>query len=418
MVAVYLSPLYMLWNIVQLVWIMRWMQACHGIFRTVAARTIVVLVYMFFAMSLLVAFFLPASKLQRVMKLISNYWLGVLLYMTMTIGAALILHFILYRISFGKKALLFSRVGSVITGAVCAVIVLAVSIYGMINARTIRMTRYEVTIDKPCEGLKQPLRIALVADLHLGYNISNGSMKTMVEKINAENPDLVVIAGDIFDNQYEALEDPEELAQILSGLQSRYGVYACYGNHDIEEPILAGFTFASKEKKQSDPRMDALLKKADIKLLRDEGVLIDDLFYVYGRPDYERPGRGIEVRKTPAEITADMDNSRPILVIDHEPRELQELADAGVDLDLSGHTHDGQVFPANIITDLKWENSCGYLKKDNMRQYAQHRYLRHRCVRPVHAGGDEIRNLYHRCKLCERLCKRRVNSAVFLLLFL
>lgn len=366
MVAVYLSPLYMLWNIVQLVWIMRWMQACHGIFRTVAARTIVVLVYMFFAMSLLVAFFLPASRLQRVMKLISNYWLGVLLYMTMTIGAALILHFILYRISFGKKALLFSRGGSMITGAVCAVIVLAVSIYGMINARTIRMTRYEVTIDKPCEGLKQPLRIALVADLHLGYNISNGSMKTMVEKINAENPDLVVIAGDVFDNQYEALEDPEELAQILSGLQSRYGVYACYGNHDIEEPILAGFTFASKEKKQSDPRMDALLKKADIKLLRDEGVLIDDLFYVYGRPDYERPGRGIEVRRTPAEITADMDTSKPILVIDHEPRELQELADAGVDLDLSGHTHDGQVFPANIITDLKWENSCGYLKKDNM----------------------------------------------------
>ena len=61
-----------------------------------------------------------------------------------------------------------------------------------------------------------------------------------------------------------------------------------------------------------------------------------------------------------------MDKSKPILVIDHEPRELQELADAGVDLDLSGHTHDGQVFPANIITDLKWENSCGDLKKDNM----------------------------------------------------
>lgn len=82
--------------------------------------------------------------------------------------------------------------------------------------------------------------------------------------------------------------------------------------------------------------------------------------------DYERPGRGIEVRKTPAEITQGMDMEKPVLVIDHEPRELQELADAGVDLDLCGHTHDGQMFPANIITDLKWENSCGYLKKGNM----------------------------------------------------
>lgn len=366
MVAVYLSPLYVLWNIIQLVWIMRWMEACHGIFKTAAARTVVVLIYTFFAVSLLVAFFLPPTRLQRVMKLISNYWLGVLLYMTLVISTALILHFILYRISFGGKPLLFSRRGSVIIGAVCAVIVIAVSLYGIVNARTIRMTRYEVTVDKPCEGIGEPLRIALVADLHLGYNISNGSMRTMVEKINAEEPDLVVIAGDIFDNQYEALEDPEELAQILSGLQSRYGVYACYGNHDIQEQILAGFTFASKEKKQSDPRMDELLEKASIRLLRDEGVLIDDLFYVYGRPDYERSGRGIEVRRTPAEITAEMDASKPILVIDHEPRELQELADAGVDLDLCGHTHDGQMFPANIITDLMWENSCGYLKKGNM----------------------------------------------------
>ncbi len=366
MVAVYLSPLYVLWNIIQLIWIMRWMQACHGIFRTVTARTIVVLIYMFFACSLLIAFFLPASRLQRVMKLISNYWLGVLLYMTVIIGAALILHFILYRISFRHREVLFSGRGSVIIGAVCAVIVISVSLYGMVNARVIRTTRYAVTVDKPCGELERPLRIALVADLHLGYNISNGSMKTMVEKINAEEPDLVVIAGDIFDNQYEALEDPEELVRILSGLQSRYGIYACYGNHDIQEPVLAGFTFASKEKKQSDPRMDELLEKAGIQLLRDEGVLVDNLFYVYGRPDYERPGRGIEVRKTPAEITAGMDTSKPILVIDHEPRQLQELADAGVDLDLCGHTHDGQVFPANIITGLMWENSCGYLKKGNM----------------------------------------------------
>ena len=61
-----------------------------------------------------------------------------------------------------------------------------------------------------------------------------------------------------------------------------------------------------------------------------------------------------------------MDLSLPVLVIDHEPRELQELADAGVDVDLCGHTHDGQVFPGNIVIRFFWENPCGYLKKGNM----------------------------------------------------
>jgi hypothetical protein len=136
--------------------------------------------------------------------------------------------------------------------------------------------------------------------------------------------------------------------------------------HDIQEKILAGFTFGSKEKKESTPEMDEFLEKAGITLLRDEYVLIDDSFYLYGRPDYERPGRGIDKRKTPQEITEGMDVSLPVLVIDHEPRELQELADTGVDVDLCGHTHDGQVFPGNIVIRFFWENPCGYLKKGNM----------------------------------------------------
>ena len=84
-------------------------------------------------------------------------------------------------------------------------------------------------------------------------------------------------------------------------------MYACYGNHDIQEKILAGFTFGSKEKKESTPEMDEFLEKAGITLLRDEYVLIDDSFYLYGRSDYERPGRGIDKRKAPQEITEGMD---------------------------------------------------------------------------------------------------------------
>lgn len=208
--------------------------------------------------------------------------------------------------------------------------------------------------------------MVLIADLHLGYSIGSPYMKKMVDRINEQSPDLVVIAGDIFDNDYDALDNPDRLVQILSGIESRYGVYACYGNHDIQEKLLAGFTLEKTKEKVSDPRMDALLEKAGIRLLQDEGILIDDSFYLYGRPDAKKPGRGIAERKSPAQLTEGMNLSKPILVIDHEPRQLEELSKAGVDLDLCGHTHDGQMFPGNLLTSLMWENSCGYLQKGSM----------------------------------------------------
>ena len=79
-------------------------------------------------------------------------------------------------------------------------------------------------------------------------------MSQMVRKINAQDPDLVVIAGDIFDNNYDALKNPDKIARTLRGIKSNYGVYACYGNHDIQEKILAGFTFSHDKKKMSDPK--------------------------------------------------------------------------------------------------------------------------------------------------------------------
>lgn len=120
------------------------------------------------------------------------------------------------------------------------------------------------------------------------------------------------------------------------------------------------------ESKTSDPRMDEFLGRAGVTLLRDEGVLIDNSFYLYGRPDFRHPGRGIVQRKTPEQITADLDRTKPIIVLDHEPYELGELARAGVDVDLSGHTHDGQLFPLTLAVDWMWENDCGYLNKDGM----------------------------------------------------
>lgn len=366
MIAILLSPFYIMFNVYIVGWLLRWMAACHKIFQKKSAKGIVIGVYVFLASSILVAFLLPASPLQRMVKLISNYWLGTLLYIILTVVMADILRHILLRVKFRYSRKLFCRRGFVVGGSLAIAVITAFTAVGIAGAAWIQVTDYQVAIDKVCAD-RDSLKVVLTADLHLGYSIGTWHMEKMVEKINEQEPDLVVIAGDIFDNEYDALDDPEKLIEILSGIHSRYGVYACYGNHDIQERLLAGFTLGgARAEKASDPRMDQFLDNAGITLLRDEGVLVDNAFYLYGRPDYKKPGREIIRRRTPREITADMDRDKPIIVLDHEPKELQELADAGVDLDLCGHTHDGQMFPGNLVTALMWENSCGYLQKDSM----------------------------------------------------
>ena len=366
MIAVFLAPVYLALCVYIFIRGVRWLSTCHGFFAKKWVRAVLIGVYAFLAFSILIAFWMPESLLRRILKLISNYWLGTLLYLILTIAVADILRFLLKRVNFPGKEKLFSRAGHAVVGGICFAVITAFTVTGIVTAQTIRTTGYEVTVKKDC-GSRKSLHVVLIADLHLGYNIGVRYMEKMVERINELNPDVVVIAGDIFDNEYEALDRPEKLAEVLDQIRTKYGVYACYGNHDIEEPILAGFTFGKKGvKKVSDPRMDEFLVRSGIRLLRDEAVLLDDSFYLYGRPDLERPGRGIEKRKTPEELTEDLDLTKPVIVIDHEPKELAELAAAGVDLDLCGHTHDGQMFPGNLTINLMWENACGYLKKGDM----------------------------------------------------
>lgn len=401
MTAIFLAPVYILVNVYIFWRVTGWLKVGFPALQTRGGILASAAVYSFFALSFLIAFLMPPQAAAcRVMKQIGNYWLGVLLYMILIIVVADVVRLVLLHIlHIDREKLCTPRVRRIV-GRACMALILAVSVLGVVNAGIVRTTPYEITVNKQA-GKMDSLKVVLAADLHLGYNIGVLQMQKMVEKINEQDADLVVFAGDIFDNEWEAVEKPDEIAGILRGIHSKYGVYACYGNHDIEEPILAGFTFGGSESKQSNAEMDSFLEQANIKLLRDEGVLIDGSFYLYGRPDAQRPGAaaaaaaGAEAnegtaqaasaqtvsgqspqnqtagaseytRLTPAEITQDMDKSKPILVIDHQPRELTELAAAGVDVDLCGHTHDGQMFPANIIVKLTWKNSYGYLKEGQM----------------------------------------------------
>ena len=233
-------------------------------------------------------------------------------------------------------------------------------IYGTINAHKLYITNYEIQATKKSQF--ENLNIVLIADLHIGYNVNLKHMQDMVEKINSQNPDIVILAGDIFDSDYEAIENPEEMIKVLSSINSKYGKYAVYGNHDIQEKVVMGFTFnnSGEDKKNSsaDERMVKFIEDIGFTALYDSYVSLGDI-YIYGRPDSHKINFGNMTRIPANEITKGLNLDSYIICVDHEPKDLEELSKAGVDLDLSGHTHNGQFWPGTISIDWIWDNAYG-----------------------------------------------------------
>lgn len=367
MLAIFLAPIYILLNIYVLRWGYLWIGNCHHLFQSRIFRIILTVIYTLIALTPLTGFLIrKPAFLHRILKITSNYFLGIFMYILMVLFSIDIVRLILkYAV---HASWIQSRIVFAAVGACCICIVIIISFSGIYHAKHIKVTPYKITVDKSAPDMDS-LKIVLLADTHFGYNSGAVHAQEIVDKINEQQPDLVSIAGDIFDNEYDAVREPEKISEILRTIRSKYGVYACWGNHDLNEPILAGFTFKHKKedsKQLKDPRMKRFLQNSNIQLLEDEAVLIDNSFYVVGRKDASLIEKIEEKRKTPAQLTQKLDKDKTIIVIDHQPKELQDIADAGVDLDLCGHTHDGQTFPGNFTVKFLWENPCGYLQKGSM----------------------------------------------------
>lgn len=364
MIFLFLLPFYLGVSSYMMFRFFYWMKHCNHRFNWLRFKVPFAVVYLFMALSPVIAFLLPKSAVAIVIRRISTYWIGIMLYSLLYVVLFDLLRLIAKHTKL-KNTLLFSR-GSVISiGSVVVACAVATCLYGIFNARNIKVNEYSVTVNKSC-GSDKHLKAVLVADLHMGYAIGVDHITNMVEKINQQDADIVIIAGDIFDNSYDGMDDPEGIMAQLKSIKSKYGVYAVYGNHDIDEKILMGFTFDWGGKQLHSEKMTNFMKECNIKLINDESVLINDEFYLVGRRDTDKPGTEDGTRAEISELTKDLDKTKPIFVLSHEPDELQKTADAGADIDFSGHTHDGQLFPGNLTIGLFWENPCGMIKKDNM----------------------------------------------------
>ncbi len=217
------------------------------------------------------------------------------------------------------------------------VVVVAAGIwnYGHLRIReyTIEVPRYSATLEE--------LTIAYAADLHLGSITGRDFMRNFVDKINAAAPDIVLIGGDILEGHGQG-EDAVEYEAEFHRLYPKYGVYAAPGNHE-------GY----------GGRRTAFLERAGIRLLEDAVVKIDDAIYLAGRNDAHS-----RKRMPVADLLRDVPHDLPIVVLDHRPTDLENIARAGADIQLSGHTHHGQLFPVNWLTAREYELSWGHMVKD------------------------------------------------------
>ena len=222
---------------------------------------------------------------------------------------------------------------------------------GHINALWINVKQIPLTIHKKVSGSPE-VKILMASDIHLGALIGERREKRLLEIVREQKPDLVLLCGDLVDGEIAPVLR-KNLGRHIQEIQTPLGVYAIFGNHEYIGGIDKTLPY---------------LKSINIKVLVDETVTLPDGIQLVGRND-RSAGSGANSPKSLAELLAVVDQSKPVIVMNHQPFNLDEVARANVDLHLSGHTHNGQLWPFNYITEAIFELSWGLMKKENTNFY-------------------------------------------------
>ena len=220
-------------------------------------------------------------------------------------------------------------------------------IYGSWKFNHPEIVKLSLTAETPKQGKK--IRIVAASDIHLGVTIDKGYLKKYVKMINDQHPDIVLLAGDVSDRSMIPVSR-QHMDEELRQIKATKGVYAITGNHEF----YAETPRATEE----------YLRKAGITYLRDSSALIDNSFYVLGRDDRTNVNR-----KEISELVEKLDRTKPVIMLDHQPYELNLTEKNGIDLQISGHTHNGQFFPGNILVKNMYELAHGYKKKGKSHIY-------------------------------------------------
>jgi predicted MPP superfamily phosphohydrolase len=278
----------------------------------------------------------------RIFETIANYLLPFFLYLFLFVlltDLLLLINLVLKLVSRDKIRRLLLR------GGVLLIIIslsLTVVIAGVINFNTLRISEYKVNVPARSSDINR-LRIAFVSDFHLQELTPAGFVEKFVKKIGTINPDLMLFGGDIVEGDRED-EAMEKFEILLGSIRTTYGVFGVLGNHEHYARQDTGSFF----------------NKSGIIILRDSVVFFNSFFILAGRNDSHT-----RTRKSVDELMKSTSDSLPVILVDHRPTEIDQVSKTHVDIQLSGHTHNGQLFPINLITKKVYELSWGYRKIGN-----------------------------------------------------
>ena len=222
-----------------------------------------------------------------------------------------------------------------------------VCIYGYYRFVNPSVKEISVTLPKVPGGLDS-MKMVMVSDLHLGTTTHKKRMQKYVKLINENNPDLVCIAGDLIDSDISSVER-QSMEEEFKQIKTRYGTFAVPGNHDH----FSDFRQASR-----------FFERSGIVLLVDSVAEVASTVQMMGRDDKSRRNR-----KSLARLRSENPTGLPVILLDHQPVDLSEAAQNGISLQLSGHTHDGQIWPFSALVRSMYEVSHGYLRKGNTHYY-------------------------------------------------
>jgi hypothetical protein len=244
-----------------------------------------------------------------------------------------------------------------LTLATSVIIVFLLLIAGYINAINPKIKYLNINISKTLANKKE-IKIAAVSDIHLGTLVGKGRLEKLVNLVNAKQPDIIILAGDILDEEQGPIIR-ENIGQPLTKLKAPMGVYAIPGNHEY----IGGINRAKK-----------YIESLGIILLCDSVVNINNMLVLIGRDDISSYRFYGTKRKPLKDLMFGIDTSKFLLLLDHQPFHLQDAANRGIDLQISGHTHKGQLWPVNYITHAVYELDYGYIQKGNTHYYVTSGY--------------------------------------------
>lgn len=319
--------------------------------KDILIQSIYTAVFLVFSLSFFVAFLLEGKvhpAIIAVSENIGGFWMVTFLYFLLMVLLADIVRVADYFFGIFPEVMRanFGQVKLYYLGAV-VFILLVLSTIGYIRFSNPKIV--PLHIDLPNNGNKpESLNIVAVSDVHLGDMIRKSRLKKYVKLINQQQPDLILIAGDLFDRNMHTIERQNMQAELRK-LNARYGVYAILGNHEY-------FGNVNKAKE--------IIEQSGIKLLRDSAVTIDNKLVIIGRDD--RTNRN---RKSLKHLTASVDSNLPSVLLDHQPYNLSEAVENNINVQISGHTHNGQIFPINRIVRRMYELAYGYKKTGNTHFY-------------------------------------------------